>query len=135
MSHETVIEQTLQDIWDSVQDTTGIYKNRPKINFLGLVKSNENISNGRYIEIQNFIDLTTAKKKGNNEAFRVTFRSMYLKQENEHFLEVVKWTGGNGTSVEETTQLLFGPKNLILNAFHLMMCDALKKSVSTEQPY
>lgn len=135
MSTESDIEETLQDAWDSAQEMTGIYTNQFKVRFMGWVKGKKNIKNGRYLQIQNFINLPTAKKRGNHLAFRVTFRSMYLKKEDGHYLEVVEWTGGNGTSVEDTTTLLSGPNNLVSGEFKLMMCDALRKSVSTQQPF
>ena len=135
MSDETDINETLQDAWDLAQEQTGIYTNRFNIQFMGWVKGKDNIKNGRYLDIQNFRHLPTAKKKGNGSAFRITFRSMYLVNEDGHFLEVVKWVGGNENNVDETTQYLFGPKRLIYNAFVTLMCDALRNSVSTDQPY
>ena len=135
MSTDSKIEETLQDSWDFAQATTGIYTNHFEVHFMGWVKGKENIKNGRYLQIQNFINLSTAKKKGNHLAFRLTFRSMYLKNEDAHYLEIVEWIGGNETSIEETTQILVGPKSLVLSAFQLKMCEALKKSVSEMQHF
>ena len=105
---------------------------------MGWVKGRENLKYGWYVEIQNFDNLSTAKKSSERSVFRRTFRSMYFKDLQTHVLEVVEWRPicvESRATVDFTKQILFGPCELILNAFQTMLCSALLDAESSRQSF
>lgn len=138
MISDAEIKSTLEDSLDVARSTLGLELSEMSVNHMGWVKGRQNLKYGWYLQVQNFDDLNHAKKHGGASAFRQTFRSMYFKDLETHVLEVVEWRptcGESRRTVDCTTQLLFGPCELILTAFQTMLCRAIPLSKSVRQDF
>jgi hypothetical protein len=138
MVSDSEIKATLEDALEVTRTATGLDLLDLSVKHMGWVKGRENLKHGWYLQVQNFEDLNHAKKHGGPSAFRQTFRSMYLKDLDAHVLEVVEWRptcDESRSTVDFTTQLLFGPRELILNSFHTMLCRSVLLSKSEDQGF
>lgn len=138
MISDVNVKATLDDAVVVAKTTKCVDVSDLGVKHMGWVKGRENLKYGWYIQIQNFDNLSHAKKRGEQSSFRHTFRSMYFKDLDAHVLEVVEWRPicqESRRTVDYTTQLLFGPRELILNAFQTMLCRSVLLSKSEHQGF
>ena len=135
MVSDADVKSTLEEILNLSMSAAGVDDARLRVKHMGMVKRTAHLKYSWYLQIQNFDQLSIAKKSKGKNVFRFKFRSMFLKNQDAHFLEVVKWTPEIGPSVDDTIQLLYGQKDLVANSFRMMMVDALLLSVRDRQDF
>lgn len=133
MVSDADVRAVLEDSLDVARSITGLELTGMRAKHMGWVKGRENLKYGWYVQVQNFENLSSAKKSTDESVFRQTFRSMYLKDLDAHMLEVVEWRpicDESRRSVDFTKQLRFGTAVLITKDFQTMLCRAILESES-----
>lgn len=102
---QTKIKQLFEKIVKIACNETCNSSDKYKVKMMGRALRYDSMKFGFYVQIQNFTNLTEAKKSGNNQNIRYYFRCIMFVNREKPLFEIAKWVPSMG--IVENGKIIF----------------------------